>query len=122
ERLPFATGSNADGSPRIVRLNQIAVLGEATGPNQINRRNLNREVAINANVQNRSAGEVSADIRARLDGINFPPGYRYQFSGSTRNMAESFGYAVSALAMAVIFIYMILASQFKSFLQPLALM
>ena len=37
-------------------------------------------------------------------------------------MAESFGYAVSALAMAVIFIYMILASQFKSFLQPLALM
>src|SRR3569623_1159290 len=37
-------------------------------------------------------------------------------------MAESFGYAVSALAMAVIFIYMILASQFKSFFQPLALM
>ena len=37
-------------------------------------------------------------------------------------MAESFGYAVSALAMAVIFIYMILASQFESFLQPLALM
>jgi HAE1 family hydrophobic/amphiphilic exporter-1 len=37
-------------------------------------------------------------------------------------MAESFGYALSALAMAVIFIYMILASQFKSFLQPLALM
>jgi HAE1 family hydrophobic/amphiphilic exporter-1 len=37
-------------------------------------------------------------------------------------MAESFGYAVSALAMAILFIYMILASQFKSFLQPLALM
>jgi HAE1 family hydrophobic/amphiphilic exporter-1 len=53
---------------------------------------------------------------------SFPPGYRYQFSGSAKNMAESFGYAVSALAMAVIFIYMILASQFKSFLQPLALM
>ena len=37
-------------------------------------------------------------------------------------MAESFGYAVSALVLAIIFIYMILASQFKSFLQPLALM
>ena len=37
-------------------------------------------------------------------------------------MAESFAYAISALAMAIIFIYMILASQFKSFLQPLALM
>src|SRR5206468_4757038 len=54
--------------------------------------------------------------------IPFPPGYRWQFSGSAKSMAESFGYAVSALAMAIIFIYMILASQFKSFLQPLALM
>jgi HAE1 family hydrophobic/amphiphilic exporter-1 len=122
ERLPFTLGSNADGTPRIVRLNQVATVREGTGPNQINRRDLTREVAINANVFNRSAGEVSTDIRAALDSVSFPPGYRYQFSGSTKNMAESFGYAVSALAMAVIFIYMILASQFRSFLQPLALM
>ncbi|MEP6791693.1 MAG: efflux RND transporter permease subunit, partial [Ramlibacter sp.] len=107
---------------RVVRLNQLATVRESTGPNQINRRDLTREVAINANVYMRSAGEVSNDIRAQLEGVSFPPGYRYQFSGSTKNMAESFGYAVSALALAVIFIYMILASQFKSFLQPLALM
>ena len=125
ERLPFTTsaaGSNADGSTRIVRLSQVASVKETTGPNQINRRNLTREVAINANVYNRSAGEVSADIKAALAELKFPPGYRYTFSGSTKNMAESFGYAVSALVMAVLFIYMILASQFKSFLQPLALM
>jgi hydrophobic/amphiphilic exporter-1 (mainly G- bacteria), HAE1 family len=122
ERLPFATGVNADGSSRIVRLNQIAAVKESTGPNQINRRDLTREVAVNANVQNRSAGQVSEDIRTQLDTIALPPGYRYQFSGSTRNMSESFGYAVSALAMGVIFIYMILASQFRSFFQPLALM
>jgi HAE1 family hydrophobic/amphiphilic exporter-1 len=122
ERISFALGNNADGSSRIVRLNQIARVQESTGPNQINRRDLTREVAINANVYNRSAGEVSNDLRKLLDGISFPPGYSYQFGGSTKNMAESFGYAVSALAMAVIFIYMILASQFKSFFQPLALM
>jgi hydrophobic/amphiphilic exporter-1 (mainly G- bacteria), HAE1 family len=125
ERLPFmnsTVGSNADGSARIVRLNQLASVRESTGPNQINRRDLAREVSINANVYNRSAGEVSGDIRAALDSMNFPPGYRYQFSGSTKNMAESFGYAISALVMAVLFIYMILASQFRSFLQPLALM
>jgi hydrophobic/amphiphilic exporter-1 (mainly G- bacteria), HAE1 family len=122
ERIPFALGTNADGSTRIVRLNQVATVRESTGPNQINRRELTREVAISANADLRSAGEVSAQIRRRLDGIALPPGYRYQFSGSTKNMAESFGYAVSALAMAVIFIYMILASQFRSFLQPLALM
>jgi HAE1 family hydrophobic/amphiphilic exporter-1 len=122
ERLPFAMGSNADGSTRIVRLSQVAQVRESTGPDQINRRDLTREVAISANTFNRSAGEVSDDIRARIDTIALPPGYSYQFSGSTKNMAESFEYAVSALAMAVIFIYMILASQFKSFLQPLALM
>jgi hydrophobic/amphiphilic exporter-1 (mainly G- bacteria), HAE1 family len=124
-RLPFmssAVGNNADGSARIVRLSQLASVKESTGPNQINRRDLVREVALNGNVYNRSAGEVSSDIKAVLDGFNFPPGYRYQFSGSTKNMAESFGYAVSALVMAILFIYMILASQFKSFLQPLALM
>jgi len=122
ERLPFTLGSNTDGSSRVVRLNQVAALREGTGSNQINRRDLTREVAINGNVYNRSGGEVSNDIRKALEGISFPPGYRYSFSGSTKNMAESFGYAVSALAMAIIFIYMILASQFKSFFQPLALM
>ncbi|MDO9360937.1 MAG: efflux RND transporter permease subunit [Polaromonas sp.] len=125
ERLPFissAIGSNPDGSARTVRLGQLATVKESTGPNQINRRDLTREVAINANVYNRSAGEVSGDIRTALDTISFPPGYRYQFGGSTKNMAESFGYAISALVLAILFIYMILASQFKSFLQPLALM
>ncbi len=122
ERLPFTLGTNVDGSPRVARLNQVAKVEEGTGPNQINRRDLMREVAINANVYNRSAGEVSGDIRKAMDSIQMPPGYRYQFSGSTKNMAESFGYAISALVLAVVFIYMILASQFKSFLQPMALM
>ncbi|QLA79974.1 efflux RND transporter permease subunit [Acidovorax sp. JMULE5] len=121
ERLPFALAAT-DGTTRIVRLNQVASVTESTGANQINRRDLTREVAVNANVAKRSAGEVSNDIKKALESVTFPPGYRYQFSGSTKNMAESFGYAISALAMAIIFIYMILASQFKSFLQPLALM
>jgi HAE1 family hydrophobic/amphiphilic exporter-1 len=125
ERLSFtsnAMGSNADGSTRVVRLNQIASVTQTTGPNQINRRDQTREVAINANVYNRSAGEVSNDIKTAVDSLNLPPGYRYQFSGSTKSMTDSFGYAISALVMAILFIYMILASQFKSFLQPLALM
>jgi len=121
ERLPFALAAT-DGTTRIVRLNQVASVTESTGANQINRRDLTREVAVNANVSQRSAGEVSNDIKKALETVTFPPGYRYQFGGSTKNMAESFGYAISALAMAIIFIYMILASQFKSFLQPLALM
>jgi HAE1 family hydrophobic/amphiphilic exporter-1 len=120
--LPFTVGSNADGSPRIVRLNQVANVVESTGTNQINRRDQMREVAISGNVSGRSAGEVSADIKTAMDSIAMPPGYSYKFSGSTKDMGEAFGYAISALVLAVVFIYMILASQFKSFLQPLALM
>jgi hydrophobic/amphiphilic exporter-1 (mainly G- bacteria), HAE1 family len=122
ERLPFSVTSAQDGSTRVVRLNQVATVRESTGPNQINRRDLSREVAINANVYGRSAGEVSNDVKKALDTLTMPPGYSYQFGGSTKNMQESFAYAVSALALAIIFIYMILASQFKSFFQPLALM
>ena len=121
-QLPLVLGSNADGSARVVRLSQVADVTPSTGPNQINRRDLSREVNIDANALGRSSGEVSADIRAALDAIAWPPGYRYSFGGSTKNMQESFTYAVGALALAVVFIYMILASQFRSFLQPLALM
>jgi HAE1 family hydrophobic/amphiphilic exporter-1 len=121
ERLPFNV-TTPEGQSRIVKLGQIAQVQETTGSNQINRRDLMREVSINANASLRSAGEISGEIRKILDAVAWPPGYRYQFGGSTKSMNESFQYATTALLMAIIFIYMILASQFKSFLQPLALM
>jgi HAE1 family hydrophobic/amphiphilic exporter-1 len=120
--LPLPVANAADGSARSVRLSQVAEVRASTGPNQINRRDLNREINIDANALGRSSGEVSAEIRQVLDSLAWPPGYRYSFGGSTKNMTESFQYAIGALGLAVVFIYMILASQFKSFLQPIALM
>ena len=122
QRLPINVAPAADGSPRSVPLLQVADVRPSTGPNQINRRDLNREINFDANALGRSSGDVSADIKTALDAIHWPPGYRYSFGGSTKNMTESFQYAIGALALAVVFIYMILASQFRSFLQPLALM
>ena len=121
-QLPLAVSPAADGSSRVIRLSQVVDIQPSVGANQINRRDLNREINIDANALGRSSGEVAADIRRVLDSTPFPPGYRYIFGGSTKNMNESFSYAVGALGLAVIFIYMILASQFKSFLQPMALM
>ncbi len=122
QRIPINVAAAADGSARSVRLSQVADVTASTGPNQINRRDLNREINFDANALGRSSGDVSADIKKALDTIAWPPGYRYSFGGSTKNMTESFQYAIGALALAIVFIYMILASQFKSFLQPLALM
>jgi HAE1 family hydrophobic/amphiphilic exporter-1 len=122
-RLGITTGTNADGSARVVRLAQVAQVRPGTGANQINRRDLQREVELTGNVAaGRSLGEVSADIRRVLESTPLPPGYRSRFGGATKDMQESFTYALTALAMGVVFIYMILASQFRSFVQPLALM
>ncbi|MFZ5520558.1 MAG: efflux RND transporter permease subunit [Pseudomonadota bacterium] len=121
-RLSLTVGTRPDGTPRLVRVGEVADVVDDLGPSQINRRALNREVEITANVSGRSLGEVSADIRSVLAGTRLPSGYGIRFGGSTQDMQDAFGYALQALAMAIIFIYMILASQFRSFTQPLALM
>lgn len=117
-----STQTNTDGSPRMVALRQIATIAPTFGASQINRRDLNREVELSANVVGRSPGQASTEIRKMLDAVRLQPGYRYTIGGSTKSMNESAGYALSALLLAVIFIYMILASQFASFLQPVAIM
>ncbi len=122
-RLRLAsTQMNSDGTPRMVPLRQVASITPASGANQINRRDLNREVELSANVVGRSSGQVSTEVKKALENMHWPPGYRYQVGGATKNMQESFGYALQALLLAIIFIYMILASQFASFLQPVAIM
>ena len=54
--------------------------------------------------------------------MKLPQGYSFAVQGSNKDMAESIGYAVTALVLAVVFIYMLLGSQFNSFLYPIAIM
>ena len=114
--------ADADGSPRMVSLRQIAAFRQGLGPTQINRKALAREILISANVEGIAAGTAGNLLQKELAKIELPPGYRFETGGSNRDMAESFGYALQALILAVLFIYMILASQFGSFLQPVAIM
>ena len=123
ERIMLQTNRmNADGSPMMVPLSQIARISNSTGVSQINRRDLMREVEFSGNAYGRSAGEVSADIKTALKELDWPPGYRYRIGGSTRDMEEAFHYSSQALMLAVLFIYMILAAQFNNFIQPLSIM
>lgn len=113
---------DSNGQPKLVPLREVATLTPTLGASQINRRDLTREVQIDANVYGRSAGEVGQAMVSALEQIEWKPGYRFKIGGSTKDMQESLGYALSALLLAIVFIYMILASQFGSFLQPLAIM
>jgi HAE1 family hydrophobic/amphiphilic exporter-1 len=122
-RVYLASNRNdANGAPRMVALREIADLHQALGATQVNRKEQLREVLITSNNQGRPAGDINRDIRARLDKIELPAGYRYTMGGSAKDIQESMHFAGIALALAVIFIYLILASQFGSFLQPVAIM
>ncbi|MBM3645322.1 MAG: efflux RND transporter permease subunit [Alphaproteobacteria bacterium] len=124
DRIWLTAGPEPSGLPRMIQLSQVADVSADVGASQINRRNLSREVWITANVDvtATSAGEVSAALQKIIDSTQLPPGYRFSFGGSTKDMRESAAYAGQALLLAVILIYLILASQFGSFLQPLAIM
>lgn len=122
-RLMLASSQlNSDGSAKMVPLRQVADIKPAFGANHITRLDLNRQVELSANVIGRSAGAANADVRRVLDSMTWPDGYSYKIGGSTKSMDESAGYALGALFLAIVFIYMILASQFASFLQPVAIM
>lgn len=113
---------DANGKPMMVPLRQVVQFVPSTSPRVIKRQDLQRRAAIYANVEGRPAGDVGAEVQKLVKTIELPPGYRFDIGGQTREMQESFQAAVAALGIAVIFIYLILASQFGSFLQPLAIM
>jgi HAE1 family hydrophobic/amphiphilic exporter-1 len=106
----------------MVALRQVAEIVPTLGATQINRKDLTREVLVTANVYGRPAGDLGKEIKAKLVDIPLQPGYRFVMGGSTKDIQETMGFAATALALAVVFIYLILASQFGSFLQPVAIM
>jgi hydrophobe/amphiphile efflux-1 (HAE1) family protein len=111
---------SASGQP--VYLRDVTDLQETPIPSTISRRDRAREITISANVMGRSLGEVVTDIKAKLAAMNAPAGYDFEFQGEAKQMAEAFGNLGLALALSIVFIYLVLASQFESFLHPFTIM
>jgi multidrug efflux pump subunit AcrB len=108
--------------PLLVPIRQVADFVETTSPQQIKRLNLQRRITIYANAQGRPSGDVGTDAEKVVKAMQLPPGYRFDVGGSQQEMNETSAAAAAALGLAVIFIYLVLASQFGSFLQPIAIM
>ena len=106
----------------LIPLNQVAGIDSGSAPSNIRRLDLMREIRISANTQDRSLGEVIDDVKQRATALDLPPGYGILYTGEAEEMTESFGYVAQSLILAVILIYAILASQFRSFSQPFAIM
>ena len=111
-----------DGELRMVPLRQVAEIVETTSPQIIKRQDLQRRVALYANAEGRPAGNVGDDVEKIVKATTLPPGYRFAIAGQQEDTAESAAALVASLGLAIIFIYLVLASQFASFTQPLAIM
>jgi HAE1 family hydrophobic/amphiphilic exporter-1 len=111
------------GTAAMIPLAQVAEIRAGVGPQQIDRRNLEQMVSINTGVlPGMPVGDVANDVRKAINQVGLPPGYHFVFGGDVQNLDETKGYVLEALLLAVVFIYLILASLFGSFLQPLAIM
>jgi HAE1 family hydrophobic/amphiphilic exporter-1 len=123
--IPVAS-ANVDAAsrqPAMIPLAQVADITAGTGPQAIERRQLERQITISAGVlPGHSVGDVADAARAEIARIGLAPGYRAVFTGDVQNLEETKGYVGAALLLAVVFIYLILASLFGSFFQPLAIM
>ncbi len=123
--LPVASSftDTRNGLPSMVPLSQVAEVRAGVGPQQIERRMLEQQVQIRAGVlPGYAMGDVADAVQKAIETIGLPPGYHAVFTGDVQNLEETKGYVLSALFLAVVFIYLILASLFGSFLQPLAIM
>src|SRR5664279_2873402 len=116
--LPVAYAK--DGTP--IALSRIADIVPVVNPVVIKRQDLQRRQAIYAGTEGRPSGDVGADVQKIVKATHLPPGYRFDVGGQTKDQAEAFQGVLLALGAAVIFIYIVLASQFGSFLQPMAIM
>jgi HAE1 family hydrophobic/amphiphilic exporter-1 len=122
-KLSVATDKDDDNGDKILRpLGEVATVLPGTGPSSIRRRDLVREVRISANTDGRPLQEVSNDIDAAGRKFDLPAGYDIVAGGDTEELERMFSDMFQALFLAVVFIYLILASQFGSFTHPLAIM
>ncbi|BDG09309.1 efflux RND transporter permease subunit [Anaeromyxobacter paludicola] len=110
-------------SGAMVSLANIATVKRGSGPVTISRKYLQRIIDVTANVApGKDLGSASAAVQKAIDELPPPEGYTAQLGGQTQAQKEAFAGLGFAALMAIALVYMILASQFKSLLDPLVIM
>jgi HAE1 family hydrophobic/amphiphilic exporter-1 len=121
--IPVATSARTRSGAALIPLSDVARIETGTAPAQIDRKDLERVATIAANTTPElSISEASTAIQERLDKLQLPAGYSVRLGGETEQLAETVGYVLESIFLAVILIFLILASQFESFTQPFAIM
>jgi len=121
---PRALGDIAVATPRgeLVKLANLATLTEERGPAQIDRYNRQRKVTVVANLDGIPLSDATAKIGELVKRLDLPALYRAEFSGRAKQMGETAKNFLIAFVLSLIFMYMILAAQFESFLHPITIL
>lgn len=109
------------GNGQLVELRNVARLEETEGPSQIDRQARIRQVTILANLDGMALSEAMGFLE-EYAATKLPPGIYADFAGNAKELADAGKSFAMAMALAVILLYMILAAQFESFLDPLTIM
>ncbi|MFQ5629825.1 MAG: efflux RND transporter permease subunit, partial [bacterium] len=105
-----------------ISLASVADLKLERGPSEIRRVDQERVALVTANLAGRDLGSVARDIQAAIDGLILPPDFRVTFGGQQKEMTTSFDSMSLAIALAIFLVYLVMASQFESLVQPFIIM
>ncbi|MGB9598063.1 MAG: efflux RND transporter permease subunit, partial [Candidatus Poribacteria bacterium] len=111
------TGTNAN-----VPLSNIANIKEGTGPISIQRRNQERLITVSSGISGRDFGSITRDINAKLASLSVPEGFTVQLSGEQEEQSKAFISLMLTFSLAVLLVYMVMASQYESLLHPFVIM
>jgi HAE1 family hydrophobic/amphiphilic exporter-1 len=106
----------------VVPLSQIVEIESAKGPNEIERENQEKIVTVGMDIYARSLNEVQQDVETRINNLSIPSGYSIDYGGDAGDMNDSFKQLAFAMVLAVILVYMVMASQFESLIYPFVIM
>lgn len=106
----------------VVRARDIVRMQPAVGPTSIDREARRRQAKIGIELADRPLGDVTNDVAAAMATVKMPPNFEWGFAGDVEMMQESAAAMGLALTLAIAFIYIVLASQFESFLEPFLIM
>lgn len=109
-------------SGQVVPLGNLIEINITKSPVQIDRKYSQRLVSITSNVTGRDLGSVADEIRQKLNEIEIPPGFTVQLSGNVEQQSKTFSSLFLAFGLAIILVYMVMASQFQSLVDPFIIM
>ncbi len=110
----------AGGRP--VVLSTIAEIQRSVAPVEIERKYQQRLIRVSGNPVGRDLGAISDDIEGRLGALQLPPGFTVQMGGQTAQQREAFASLTFMSILALMLVYMVMASQFRSLKDPFIIM